>query len=162
MVPSSFFWQCLCQSTLRGANPLEPNPYPRLVGITTDWHQRHAILAGTRIWCFIKCITMNNPDLIRLIPVEGNACPVTKGGRPDFGSNLQNRSDFIEIRQTLSVHFRSRTFFSAARIFKRNAFNRINPVASLWSYAGASPSIVAIFGSYRLFGLLRPATILPL
>ena len=52
-----------------------------------DWHQRHAILAGTRIWCFIKCITMNNPDLIRLMPVEGDACPVTKGGRPDFGSN---------------------------------------------------------------------------
>lgn len=52
----------------------------------------------------------------------------------------------------MSVHFRWRTFFSAARIFKRNAFNRINPVASLWSYAGASPSIVAIFGSYRLFG----------
>src|SRR5213595_93285 len=62
--------------------------------------------------------------------------------------------------QTDFVHFRSRTFFSAARIFKRNAFNRINPVASLWSYAGASPSIIAIFGSYRLFGLLRPATIL--
>ena len=71
----------------RDANPLEPNPYPRLVGITTNWHQRHAILAGTRIWCFIKCITMNNPDLIRLIPVEGDACPVTRGGRPGFGSN---------------------------------------------------------------------------
>src|SRR5439155_24139418 len=80
MVPSSFFWQCLCQSTLRGANPLEPNPYPRLVGITTDWHQRRAILAGTRIWCFIKCITMNNPDLIRLMPVEGDAWPMTNGG----------------------------------------------------------------------------------
>jgi hypothetical protein len=35
----------------------------------------------------------------------------------------------------------------AARILSRRAFNLINPVASLWSYADASPSIVAIFGS---------------
>jgi hypothetical protein len=45
----------------RNANPLEPNPDPKLVGITTEWHPRHAIFAATRIWCFMKCIEMNNP-----------------------------------------------------------------------------------------------------
>jgi hypothetical protein len=54
----------------RDANPLEPNPDPKLVGITTNWHQRHAIFAGTRIWCFLKCIAINNPSLIRLISVD--------------------------------------------------------------------------------------------
>jgi hypothetical protein len=29
------------------------------------------------------------------------------------------------------------------RSFNRNAFNRMNPVASLWSYPDVSPSIVA-------------------
>jgi hypothetical protein len=39
----------------------------------------------------------------------------------------------------------------AARSPNRSAFRRMKPVASRWSYADASPSIVAIFGSYRLF-----------
>jgi hypothetical protein len=38
--------------------------------------------------------------------------------------------------------------FCLARSFSRSAFSRMNPVASLWSYAVASAaSIVAIFGS---------------
>src|SRR5437868_11261926 len=46
--------------------------------------------------------------------------------------------------------------FKARRAFKRSAFSLINPVASPWSYVDLSPSIVAILGSYKLFGLLRP------
>src|SRR5205814_2729739 len=38
--------------------------------------------------------------------------------------------------------------FSAARTFSRSVFSRMKPVASLWSYEDASPSMVAIFGSY--------------
>lgn len=54
----------------RGANPLQPNPNPKLVGITTDWDKRHAIFTGTRIYSFIKMIELNNPGLIRLIPAD--------------------------------------------------------------------------------------------
>ncbi len=40
-----------------------------------------------------------------------------------------------------------RSPFLAARSFSRSALRRMKPVASLWSYADASASIVAIFGS---------------
>jgi hypothetical protein len=56
--------------------------------------------------------------------------------------------------------FSCREDLMAARILSRRAFNLMNPVASLWSYADASAFIVAIFGSYKLRGLLRPATMM--
>jgi hypothetical protein len=54
----------------RDANPFEPNPNPRLVGIVTDWNQRRAIFIGTQIYFFIKMIDLNNPGLVPLVAVD--------------------------------------------------------------------------------------------
>jgi hypothetical protein len=62
-------------------------------------------------------------------------------------ANVQRRVDALPKRLGDGSQSPRPFDVDAARNFKRSAFKQMNPVASLWSYADASPFIVAIFES---------------